>query len=168
MTIENFYAYFKDLSERNKVVLHNDATHKAFFTNVEEFLDAQGNNKVKYPAVVMDNIEGYLTGSSDDGAVDRQETGILVVEQVTKIDNFLLQQQAQDRMKALAISFVKRMKHDVERCEPRAIKLLQDFNATNIKYKVYGPVFDNCFGVHLSFKPEQTISLDYDETEWND
>jgi len=166
MTTEEFYGYFEDLTSRNKKILHDADTRPAFFRSIDEFLEAQGNNKVHYPAVVMDNIEGRLAGGTVDGAVDEVDTGILFVEQVKKQNDFALQAQAHDHMKALAMAFIKRMNRDVELCEPRASKILQGFNPLTVKYKLYGPFFDNCFGVHIGFKPQQVINLDYEADDW--
>lgn len=157
--------YFEKLSAEHKLVQHT-SEQKHFFRTIDDFLNADTDNKSQFPAVVMDSLEGRITGANEDGKTDMMSTGILFVKKLLHIDDTAAIDTAQAEMKALALSFAARMEHDAQLCENRSLKFLQEFMTVSIKYKYYGPIFDNCYGVLVSFQCGHIAEMEYKNDEW--
>jgi hypothetical protein len=115
----------------------------------------------------MDNLSGRITGANFDAKVDTMSTGIMFLRKLTNIDDAAQIDQAHADMKALAFDFGARMEADAEYCENETLKFLQQFNAGTVTYKEYGPVFDNCFGVLMSFQLGNKAAWEHKPENWN-
>lgn len=157
--------YFQQLATQHVNIRHS-ATERHFFRSIDHFLNEDTNNLANYPAVIMDSIEGQITGDHADGKIDMMRTGILFIQKVTDVDNDAQIDEAQVSMKALAFSFVAKMESDAFACQESNLKILQEFSALAVSYKYYGPVFDQCFGVLLSFPLGHFATLEYNPEVW--
>jgi len=157
--------YFQQLASLHTGVRHS-GTERHFFRSIDHFLNEDSNNQAFYPAVVMDSIEGQITGDHADDKIDMMRTGILFIKKVSDVDSDQEIDEAHLSMKVLAFSFVARMEADALACRESNLKFLQEFNPLAVTYKYYGPVFDQCFGVLLAFSLGQIAEFDYDPNIW--
>jgi hypothetical protein len=157
--------YFQQLASQHINIRHT-ASERHFFRSIDHFLNDDGNNLANYPAVIMDSMEGQITGDHADDRIDMMRTGILFIQKVTDVDDDDQIDQAHLSMKALAFSFVAKMEADSLACMETDLKMLQEFSALAVSYKYYGPVFDQCFGVLLSFPLGHIAALEYNPEVW--
>lgn len=158
--------YFETLSKQHVKVLHTEK-EKHFFSSIDHFLNADSDNRSHFPAVIMDSLDGRITGANNDGKTDVMNTGIMFVRKLQHLDDDAAIETLQQEMKQLALSFAARMEYDADYCQTNDLKFLQEFHPGSVKYKYYGPVFDNCFGVLMSFQLGNIADWKYDAAEWN-
>lgn len=158
--------YFEQLASEHKGVKHSE-TEQHFFRSIDLFLNADSDNKANYPAVVMDNLSGRITGANVDAKTDTMSTGIMFLRKLANIDDAALIDEAHADMKAIAFAFGARMEADTLSCENESLKDIIEFNAASVTYKQYGPVFDNCYGVLLSFQMSNKAAWQHNPDDWD-
>ena len=159
-------AYFEKLSTEHKAVAHSNKS-RHFFRSIDHFLNDDSNNLSNFPAVVMDSLEGKITGQNSDNKTDLMQSGVMFIKKITDSDDDAGIDLVHREMKALALSFVARMERDAQMCETRDSKFLQLFDPLTVKYRIYGPVFDQCYGVHIAFTCGHIAAISFNDGEWN-
>ena len=72
-------AYFEKLSTEHKAVAHSNKS-RHFFRSIDHFLNDDSNNLSNFPAVVMDSLEGKITGQNSDNKTDLMQSGVMFIK----------------------------------------------------------------------------------------
>ena len=97
---------------------------------------------------------------------DDSDSRFLIIDHFDQIDDFSGELLILKNMKQIGTDIIARMLHDHIKCEPLAAKAIPGFNVNTVTYEMIGPVFDNDYGVMLSFKLQDCLDLDYHAEKW--
>ena len=158
--INSYVEYFRTLSREHKEI--NDF----YLMDINEPLDALRSN-IKYPALILTSLSGNFEASNLDNTLDLINGGFLIIGHLDQIDDFSGEMQLVSKMKQIGIDIISRMLHDQMKCEPLALKTIPGFSVNSVIYEMVGPVFDNDFGLIISFKLYDYLDLRYDPLSWN-
>ena len=158
--INSYVEYFRTLAREHKEI--NDF----YMMDINEPLDALRSN-IKYPALILTSLSGNFEASNLDNILDLINGGFLIIGHLDQIDDFSGEMQLVSKMKQIGIDIISRMLHDQMKCEPLALKAIPGFSVNSVIYEMVGPVFDNDFGLIISFKLYDYLNLRYDPLSWN-
>ena len=157
--INSYVEYFRTLASEHKEI--NDF----YMMDINEPLDALRSN-IKYPALILTSLSGNFEASNMDNILDSVNGGFMILGHLDQIDDFCGEMQLVSKMKQIGTDIISRMLHDHMKCEPLALKAIPGFNINTVSYEMLGPVFDNDFGIMVSFKIIETVDLEYYPSKW--
>ena len=157
--INNYVEYFRTLAREHKEI--NDF----YMMDINEPLDALRSN-IKYPALILTILSGNFEASNLDNILDLINGGFLIIGHLDQIDDFSGEMQLVSKMKQIGTDIIARMLYDHQKCEPLALKAIPGFDINSVSYEMLGPIFDNDFGVMLSFKSQDCCDLEFDPIKW--
>jgi len=134
--------------------------------DINEPLDALRSN-IKYQALILTILSGNFEASNLDNILDSITGGFLIIGHLDQIDDFFGEMQLVSKMKQIGTDIIARMLHNYLKCEPLALKAIPGFNINSVSYEMLGPVFDNDYGVMISFKLMDCLNLEFDPSQWN-
>ncbi len=157
--INSYVEYFRTLAREHKEI--NDF----YMMDINEPLAALRSN-IKYPALIMTSLCGNFEASNLDNILDSINGGFLIIGHLDQIDDFSGEMQLISKMKQIGTDIIARMLHDYLKCEALAMKAIPGFNINSVGYETLGPVFDNDYGMMVSFKLQDCLDLEFDSTKW--
>jgi len=157
--INSYVEYFRNLALEHKEI--NDF----YMMDINEPLDAL-RSTIKYPALILTSLSGTFEASNLDNILDSVNGGFLIIGHLDQIDNFSAEIQLVSKMKQIGTDVIARILHDQMKCELLALKAIPGFNVNSVNYEMLGPVFDNDYGVLLTFKLFEISDLEYTPSKW--
>ena len=157
--ISSYVEYFRTLAREHKEI--NDF----YMMDINEPLAALRSN-IKYPALILTSLSGNFEASNLDNILDSINGGFLIIGHLDQVDDFSGEMQIVAKMKQLGTDIIARMLHDYMKCELLALKAIPGFDINSVSHEMIGPVFDNDFGVVISFKIRVLLDLIYDLSKW--
>ena len=158
--INSYVEYFRNIASEHKEI--NDF----YMMDINESLAALRSN-IKYPALILTSLSGNFDASNLDNILDSINAGFLIIGHLDQIDDFSGELLVLARMKQIGTDIIARMLHDYMKCELLTMKAIPGFNINSVSYEMLGPVFDNDFGMMVSFKLLDCIGLEFDSSNWN-
>ena len=158
--INSYVEYFRTISTEHKEI--NDF----YMMDINEPLAALRSN-IKYPALILTSLSGNFEASNLDNILDSINAGFMIIGHLDQIDDFSGELLVLGRMKQIGTDIISRMLHDYMKCELLTMKAIPGFNINSVSYEMLGPVFDNDFGMMVSFKLLDCIGLEFDSSNWN-
>jgi hypothetical protein len=158
--INSYVEYFRTLAREHKEI--NDF----YMMDINEPLDAL-RSTIKYPALILTSLSGSFEASNLDNILDSINGGFLIIGHLDQIDNFSGEMQLISKMKQIGTDIIARMLHDYLKCEPLALKAIPGFHINSVSYETLGPVFDNDYGVMVSFKLQDCLDLEFNPLSWD-
>jgi hypothetical protein len=170
----NFTAYMLDIAIKSKDVAHveSDQENKRFFrsssvTNLEEIIEQLPRFK-GYAIVVEDNCEGSYSSNNTVTFLDRQICSFFLLRKAELLN-------AEDRGDELRASesvmrkIIARMRRDWMNDNNLKSDIgLRNVDFGTISYFSFGPVLDNCYGVHCSFVNPTLQDTKFNPDDWTD
>ena len=150
--ITNYLAYFRNLQS-----LHVNI-NSFFVMDINEPLAAL-RGEMKYPALIMNNVQGNFFSPNLDAILDQVNGGFLIIGRCDNMDDFGAEMVLLQQLKQIGIDVVTRMNHDLLKCEPRAVKAIPGFNLNTVNYQMVDGIFDNCLGFLFSYKLFAHVNL---------
>ena len=158
--INSYVEYFRTIAREHKEI--NDF----YMMDINEPLAALRSN-IKYPALILTSLSGNFEASNLDNILDSINAGFMIIGHLDQIDDFSGELLVLGRMKQIGTDIISRMLHDYMKCELLTMKAIPGFNINSVSYEMLGPVFDNDFGMMVSFKLLDCIGLEFDSSNWN-
>ena len=158
--LKDYLRYFQEVANE-----HTDL-RDFYIMDINEVLTAL-RSEAKFPMLILHQLTGSLQAKNLDNPLDMIKGGFLVIDQLANVDDFEAEMDTIDRMKKIAFDIVARMLHDVWKCEPLALKSLPGFDVNSVKYEQMDQVFDNGFGVLVTFDLIDTVDLQYNPLKWD-
>ena len=158
--INSYVEYFRTIASEHKEI--NDF----YMMDINEPLAALRSN-IKYPALILTSLSGNFEASNLDNILDSINAGFMIIGHLDQIDDFSGELLVLGRMKQIGTDIISRMLHDYMKCELLTMKAIPGFNINSVSYEMLGPVFDNDFGMMVSFKLLDCIGLEFDSSNWN-
>jgi len=157
--INSYVEYFRTLARDHKEI--NDF----FMMDINEPLAALRSN-IKYPALILTSLSGNFEASNLDNILDLINGGFLIIGHLNQIDDFPGEVQLVSKMKQIGTDIIARMLYDYMKCELLALKAIPGFNINSVSYEMLGPVFDNDYGVIITFHYLNSLNLEFDPSIW--
>ncbi len=158
--INSYVEYFRTLAREHKEI--NDF----YMMDINEPLAALRSN-IKYPALILTSLSGNFEASNLDNILDSINAGFLIIGHLDQIDDFSGELLVLGRMKQIGTDIIARMLHDHMKCELLTQKAIPGFNINSVSYEMLGPVFDNDYGIIISFRIFDDLDLEFDSSKWH-
>ena len=157
--ISSYIEYFRRIAAEHKEI------NGFYMMDINEILDGL-RSTVKYPALILENLSGNYMASNLDNPLEVINGGFLIIDHLQNPDDFQGEMFLIDWMKEIGHQVIARMLHDKMKCELLAEKAIPGFDISTVSFEVVGPVFDNDFGISVSFKIQRLMEFDFDSTKW--
>lgn len=158
--ITDYTEYFSKLAA-------NYSTKLDFYImDVNEFTGAL-RSSVIYPCLILNGLQGQLKSNTVDNVTDKIMGGFLILDHCAKAQDYEKEREIINLTKQIGIDIISRMEHDRIECNSDH-PLLAGFDLNEVKYEMYGPVFDNDYGWNFSFSISDQLDLTFDAEKWND
>ena len=158
--VSAYLQYFRNLA--NLHVNINDF----YVMDINEPLNAMRSG-MKFPALIMNTLEGSLAANNLDNVLDNIHGGFLIIDHLAKMDDFSGEMTILQHTKELGIDLISRMNYDLYKNEPAAMKAIQGFRYDSVTYQMVDGIFDNCFGFLFTYRLLSTMDLDYNPLKWH-
>ena len=158
--INNYIEYFRKIAAEHKEI--NDF----YMMDINEPLNALRSN-IKYPALILTSLSGNFESSNLDNILDSINAGFLIIGHLDQVDDFSGEMQLVSKMKQIGTDIISRMLHDYYKCELLTLKAIPGFKVNSVNYEMLGPVFDNDFGIIISFKIFDDLDLEFYPSNWH-
>lgn len=152
--IQAYLDYFSAIHTSHKLI--ND--FKIF--DIDEAIGAAYSGNMQYPCLVLDTIKGMVVGNNEDNSLNSAECGFIVLSHVSTGD-FQAEMQALVDSIRIGFDIIAKMNADQS-----SVDFLLNFSPSTVKWQTYGPVLDNCYGTHFTFKISQGLDLEVDSEVW--
>ncbi len=157
--VSAYLQYFRNLANLHMNI--NDF----YVMDINEPLNAM-RSCMKFPALIMNTLEGSLAANNLDNVMDNIHGGFLIIDHLDHVDDFIGEMVILQNTKKLGIDVISRMNYDLYKCEPAAIKAIQGFNVNSVAYQMVDGIFDNCFGFMFTYALVSPIDLSCDLNKW--
>jgi hypothetical protein len=152
--------YFKKLASAHKTPLD------FYVMDINEFTGAL-RSSVKYPCLILNGLQGQLKSNTVDNVSDKTMGGFLIIDHCPMQQDYDREREIIKETKEIGLNIISRMENDRIECnEDHA--LLMGFDLNDVKYEMYGPVFDNDYGWNFTFTITDQLDLTYDPDQWTD
>jgi hypothetical protein len=158
--INSYVEYFRTLAQEHKEIKN------CYMMDINEPLAALRSN-IKYPALILTSLSGSFEASNLDNILDSINGGFLIIGHLDQVDDFSGELLLLGRMKQIGTDIIARMLFDHFKCETLALKAIPGFNINSVSYEMLGPVFDNDYGVMVSFKLQDCLDLEFNPLSWD-
>lgn len=153
-TISNYIGYFRKIAQEDPEI------NGFYMMDINEILEGL-RSTVKYPALILENLSGSYVVSNLDNTLEVINGGFLIIDHLQNPDDFEGEVVLIDHMKEIGHQVITRILYDQLKCEPMAEKSIPGFDLNTLTFEVFGPVFDNDFGISYSFKISAPIPMEY-------
>jgi len=157
--ISCYIEYFRKIAFEHKEI------NGFYMMDINEVLEGL-RSTVNYPALILENLSGSYMASNLDNPLEVINGGFLIIDHMPNPDDFPGEVVIIDRMNQIGQQVIARMLHDHLKCEQLAEKVIPGFDVNSVSFEVIGPIFDNDFGVMISFKLEDCLDLEYNPSKW--
>ena len=157
--VSAYLEYFRNLASLHVNI--NDF----YVMDINEPLNAM-RTSMKFPALIMNTLEGSLTANNLDNVSDHIQGGFLIIDNLLTVDDFIGEMVILQNTKKLGIDLISRMNYDLYKSEPAAMKAIQGFNINSVTYQMVDIIFDNCFGFMFTYALISPIDLSCDLNKW--
>lgn len=168
----DFTAYMETLATSLKDVGHvpGDKKQKRFYRvsslqALEELITGLTNiNEINI--VVEDNREGDFLETKGQYVQDDMLCSFLIIKRVKLLD-MSERNQVLDDCEAVYRKILAKIRYD--HLTDQAMETntgLRDFDINSIHYFTFGPVLNNSFGLHCSFRVGQNADIKYNSEDW--
>lgn len=158
--LDNYIDYFANLAEKYQIKLD------FYIMDVNEFTGAL-RGSVQYPCMILNGLQGELKENTVDNIHDKTRAGFMIIDHCANVDDFTREREILTNTKAIAMDIISRMMYDkLERCEE--YPMLREFAVSEVKYEMYGPVFDNDYGWNVTFSISEQLDLTFEPENWED
>lgn len=168
----NFTAYMLDIAIKSKDIVHieNDPANKRFFRtssviNLEEVIEQLPRFK-GYVLVIEDNCEGNYSSNNTVTFLDNQVCSFFILRKADLLN-------AEDRGDELRTAetmmrkIISRMRRDwINDNNLKSDLGLRNVDFGTVSYFSFGPVLDNCYGVHCSFINPTLQNYAFNANDW--
>jgi hypothetical protein len=168
----DFTGYMRDVAINLKDIGHieNDDANKRFYrvsslTAIEEIITSLSILN-EFVLVVEDNAEGGLMDANS--IMDRQICSWFLLKKV-ELNDAEAREQAKKQCKATMIKILKRLRRDYISDNKGETNIgLRNAEFDRWTYTTFGPILDNCIGIHVAFTNPNTLNTVYDGNDWLD
>lgn len=162
---KEFEDYARDLCIKNKQVLHDDQTNRAFIRfQSEEDIESIPNNAGNV-LVIVDNFTGHATGTADDSLLQQNISLLFLVKCSLDSNRYNAIQACQAKAIGILFDFYAKMKNDMVEDDCGPLRGLVPEQMTFAP--VDGPLLEDHFGWQLTL-PFNVNAPSYDPNKWND
>jgi len=157
--ISSYIEYFRRIATEHKEI------NGFYMMDINEPLGAL-RSTIKYPALILTSLSGSFEASNLDNILDSISGGFMILGHLDLVDEFSAEMYLISKMKQIGTDVIARMLNDHLKCELRALKAIPGFNINSVSYEILGPVFDNDYGIMLTFQIKDDINLELNPVIW--
>jgi hypothetical protein len=157
--ISSYIDYFRKIADEHPEI------NGFYMMDINEVMDRL-RTTIKYPALILESISGSYLVSNLDNPLEVINGGFLIIDHLQNPDDFQGEVVMIDRMKQIGQQVIARMLNDKIKCEPLAEKAIPGFDLNSVTFDVVGPIFDNDFGIILSFRCLNIKEICYSTVHW--
>jgi len=157
----SYVNYFRTLTE-----LHPDI-NQFFMMDINEPLTAF-HSDMKFPALILNTVNGTLSASNADNVLDNSVGGFLILGFLDDLTDFYAEMELLDRMKYIGFDVILKMNHDAQHFITMGNTAIHGFNLNSVTYQMIDGIWDKCFGFLFSFKLSSSLDQTYLPERWRD
>jgi hypothetical protein len=161
-----YKAYFKDIAENHKSILHSDDNNKRFAgMNIEEVLTGlRSDLDTTGYCLILENFEGRLADNRSDNILNYKSCAFWVIKNAPSND-YATEEEVIDGCYDIAFDIISKINSD-KIPVPRNT-MVKHFDPSTVTYNRIVNVFDSCHGYRVSFELHNHQSLKFEPSKWN-
>lgn len=161
MDFNEYIDYFETKAGRNHAIAHNAETHKAFAQlDFEEAVSAVKTG-LKYPCMILETPDMGLSDAGDNPR-NIAMSSFYILKNISANASVLDMRALRQLTYSISKQVVQAMRND------RRNRVLTQLDAGSFKWFKAGPMLDNAYGWEVQFTLNEPISLELDESDWDD
>lgn len=163
MTNDTLKKYFEALAAKHKSILSTSTNPKVFRANIIELINATVDYALDY-CIVLETQTKQIKGNIDNG-LERSSSAFYVLGRCEYFEGIVSKEVMVDNCESIAKDFISKMYNDSITTET----VFPDFEIEKVQINEVSDIyFNGSVGVRVEYYYSSHISLDVNETKWND
>lgn len=156
-------AYFENLAEKHKSILHTSAEKHFFRFEIDEVLAGINRTDVNFPMLILEGYSYDFTDNKSDNLLKNRQGAFILLDNVIDKTDFGEIHNIWDKLEAIGDDILVKIKSDKRN---PLTPVVRDFDFEKVQSQLIMNEIGNSVGIRYNFTLTSPMSNDVDPMKW--